>query len=92
MRVVYTREALRELDGILKMTAAEFPAAYDGFVLRVRSVERRIALWPESALSVAEQPGVRMVPLVRYPFKLFYRVTSDTVEILHIHHAARRVP
>jgi hypothetical protein len=31
-----------------------------------------------------------VVPLGRYPYKIFYRVTNDTVEILHIHHAARR--
>ena len=30
----------------------------------------------------------RVVPLVRYPYKMFYRVTPDAVEILYIHHAA----
>jgi plasmid stabilization system protein ParE len=25
----------------------------------------------------------------RYPYKIFYRVRAGTVEILHIHHAAR---
>jgi hypothetical protein len=33
-----------------------------------------------------------MVPLVRYPFRIFYRIASDRVEILHIHHAARLAP
>jgi len=28
--------------------------------------------------------------LGHYPYKILYRVTADTVEILHIHHAARR--
>jgi hypothetical protein len=32
---------------------------------------------------------VRVVPLGRYPYKIFYRVTKDAVEILHVHHAAR---
>jgi plasmid stabilization system protein ParE len=26
----------------------------------------------------------------RYPYKIFYRVTDDRVEILHIHHAAQQ--
>jgi hypothetical protein len=30
------------------------------------------------------------VPLGRYPYKIFYRVIADTIEILHIHHAARQ--
>jgi toxin ParE1/3/4 len=29
------------------------------------------------------------VPLGRYPYKIFYRVADDTVQILHIHHAAQ---
>jgi len=31
---------------------------------------------------------VKIVP--RYPYKIFYRVRNDAVEIVHIRHAARR--
>jgi hypothetical protein len=31
---------------------------------------------------------VRQTPLVRYPYRIFYRVT-EVIEILHIHHTAR---
>jgi len=31
------------------------------------------------------------VPLIRYPYKVFYRVANQTVEILHIYHSARNV-
>jgi len=30
-----------------------------------------------------------VVPLIRYPYKIFYRISNETVEILYIHHAAR---
>jgi len=30
--------------------------------------------------------------MIRYPYKIFYRVTSEAAEILHIHHSARREP
>jgi plasmid stabilization system protein ParE len=33
---------------------------------------------------------MRVMPLVRYPFKIFYRIVGDTVRVLHIRHAARR--
>jgi plasmid stabilization system protein ParE len=33
---------------------------------------------------------MRVLPLVRYPFKVFYRIAGDTVRILHIRHTARR--
>jgi toxin ParE1/3/4 len=92
MRVVYTDEALHDLDDILKYIAAHFPTAYQSFELRLRTVELRIGQWSQSAQQVADRPGVRMVPLVRYPYKIFYRVTADTVQILHIRHTARREP
>ncbi len=28
--------------------------------------------------------------IVRYPYKIFYRVRADIVEILHIRHTSRR--
>lgn len=89
MRVVYTGAALQDLDAILSFIAANFPAAYSDFETRMREIERRIGQWPESAQAVAQRPGVRMVPLVRYPYKIFYRVDPDAVVILHIRHAAR---
>jgi toxin ParE1/3/4 len=57
---------------------------------RIRSIVAHIARWPESSRRSAKRPDVRVVGLGRYPFKIFYRVTGDTVEILHIHHAARQ--
>jgi plasmid stabilization system protein ParE len=56
---------------------------------RLRAVVERIGQWPQSGRVVEERPGVRVVPLVPYPYRLFYLVTDERVEILHLHHAAR---
>jgi hypothetical protein len=58
MKVIYTDEALRELDEILEFIELH----------------------------------VRVAPLVRYPYKLFYQIADDVIEALYIHHAARREP
>jgi toxin ParE1/3/4 len=92
MKVVYTDEALEDLDGILAYIASHYPTVYDPFKGRLRSVISRISRWPDSAQEVAERPGVRVVPLIRYPYKVFYRSTGEVIEILHIHHAARDEP
>lgn len=84
MKVVYTDKALHNLDEILAVLAA--------FELRLRAVERRIGRWPNSATEVEQRPGVRVVPLLRYPYKIFYQVTPDAVEVVYIHHAARSEP
>jgi plasmid stabilization system protein ParE len=89
MKVVYTTEALADLDGILSYIANNYPAISEAFENRFLAVVARIARWPESAQEVDERPGVRVVPLVRYPYKIFYQVSGETVEILYVHHAAR---
>jgi hypothetical protein len=57
-----------------------------------RNRDQRIGDWPESAQEIAERPGVRGVPLIRYPYKVFYKVTDQAIEILYIHHTSRRPP
>jgi toxin ParE1/3/4 len=89
MRVVYTTEALADLDGIFDYIANHYPAISDAFQNRLHAVIARVVRWPDSAQEVSGRPAVRVAPLIRYPYKVFYRVSGDTVEILHVHHAAR---
>ena len=90
MKVVYTDEALRDLDAIADWLIVHYPAVAPVVERRIRSIIAHIARWPESSRRSAKRPGVRVVALGRYPYKIFYRATGDTVEILHIHHAARQ--
>jgi toxin ParE1/3/4 len=92
VKVVYTEDALRDLDQILAFISANYPMVMPAFVQRLLTIERRIARWPNSAEEVEQRPGVRMVPFIRYPYKMFYRVANDAVEILFIHYSARRDP
>ena len=89
MKVIYTDGARKDLDGILAYIASNYPTVYEPFLIRLRSVTARIGMWPDSAQEVAEEPGVRVVPLLRYPYKIFYRNTGEAVEIMYIHHAAQ---
>jgi plasmid stabilization system protein ParE len=57
---------------------------------RFVEVIERLHRAPESAPRVEQRSGVRVVPVIRYPFRIFYRVRGDTVEILHIRHTSRR--
>ena len=76
MKVVYTTEALADLDGILSYIANHYPAISEAFQNRLRAAVTRVSRWPESAQEVAERPGVRVVPLIRYPYKIFYRIRT----------------
>jgi toxin ParE1/3/4 len=60
----------------------------------VESVERKLVLlaeFPEMA-QTSDEPNVRMTPVGRYPFLIFYTIERDEVVILHVRHAARQRP
>jgi plasmid stabilization system protein ParE len=89
MKVIYTDEALNDLTAIADWLSLHYPTVAPHVERRIRHVVAHIARWPSSARRASGRTDVRVVPLGRYPYKIFYRATSEAVEILHVHHAAR---
>jgi toxin ParE1/3/4 len=90
MKVVFAPRAVRDLERIgayYRSVASEKVAG--AAAERLRHVINLIALRPEIAPRI-ERPSVRVALVLRYPYKIFYRVQADAVEILHIRHTARR--
>jgi toxin ParE1/3/4 len=48
-----------------------------------------VSAWPEVAPAVKLVSDIRVVTLSRYPYRIFYRIKPDVIEILHIRHASR---
>ena len=92
MNVEYSRRALADVESI----AAYYwdhasPRVARAIEVRIRAVVDRLRNAPESARrQVVGRKAVRVAPLVRYPFKIFYTVDTGTLTILHIRHSARR--
>lgn len=91
MKVVFTAAALSDLKEILIYTSQHYPSSIAPLESRIRAVIAHIQRWPQSTRLVEERRAVRVIPLTRYPFKIFYRVRNDRLEILHIHHSARKL-
>jgi plasmid stabilization system protein ParE len=90
MKAVYTRGALSDLDGILVGLKSVNPLAAAAVESSVRATVARVERWPRSARAVTQWKGsVRTIPLIRYPYMIFYQIKDDVIEILHIRHAAR---
>lgn len=91
MKVEYSNRALADLRKLSAGSQATFghrvAAALEA---RIRAIVEQIRHAPESAPRVDQRPGVRVLPLIRYPYKVFYRNFDDTVRILHIRHTSRR--
>ncbi len=90
MKVVFTDAAVKDLRSIAAYLATNYPNSAAAVERRLYLVIARIARWPESAQRVVDRPGVRVVPLVRYLYRIFYRIAEEAVETLPIHHTSRQ--
>jgi plasmid stabilization system protein ParE len=90
VKAVFSQAALDDLDHILAYTATHYPSLEAKLEQRVRAAIARIELLPEHAHLLEGSENVRVVPLLRYPFKIFYQADGDRILILHIHHTARQ--
>ncbi len=77
---------------ILSDLQAANPLAAERFEARIERVFARIAQFPKGAPEVENRPGIRRVPLVRYPYVVHYAIIDGDVMILRIIHGARRNP
>ena len=88
MRVRYTPAAFSDRERILKYLRERSPNGAANVAASIREAVARFKDHPLSGYRT-DDPGVRALFVVRYPYKIFYRV-RDAVEILHIRHTSRR--
>ncbi len=55
-------------------------------------IERRISSLADFPLMApaTDEPGIRELKIVRYPYKVYYEIAGDAVWIVHIRDARRR--
>jgi toxin ParE1/3/4 len=91
VKLVYSRQALADLNEIATYySASASPAIAASIERRLIDVIDRICRAPEAAPRVSQRSDVRVVAVVRYPFRIFYRVRADNVNILYVRHTSRR--
>jgi toxin ParE1/3/4 len=89
MRVRYTPQAQNDLDTIYNYLDERAPAA----ARAVKDlIERRISSLADFPLMApaTDEPGIRELTIVRYPYKVYYEIAGDAVWIVHIRDARRR--
>jgi plasmid stabilization system protein ParE len=92
MRVVLSRFALAELDEILAYIAKRSPLGARNVEARFRHAFDLIARHPKGSECLEQRPNVRRLPLVRYPYAIYYEIGPDEVTVLRIMHGARQQP
>ncbi|MCB1542214.1 MAG: type II toxin-antitoxin system RelE/ParE family toxin [Rhodoblastus sp.] len=89
MKVVVTEAAVADLVRIGRAIALDNPVRAETFVAELHDRCLRLAVMPRAfpLLPRWEDRGIRRRPFGDY--LIFYRLSGDTVEILHVLHGAR---
>ena len=89
MKVHYREAALADLAHISSYLEKRSPSGARNVLRAIHSAINLIAESPLSARQSTD-PSIRVKVVDRYGYKIFYTPGSDTIEILHIRHGARR--
>jgi plasmid stabilization system protein ParE len=91
MRIEYSKRATRELKELgeyYRNTAG--PRVAQELEDRISAVIERVRRLPLSSPEVEQRPGLRVVLLITFPYKVFYRIKGDVIFVYHIRHTSRR--
>jgi toxin ParE1/3/4 len=89
MRVLYTPLARADREAIFQYLNARSPAGASRVMAAIVAATEQLAGHPLSG-SETEYAGIRAKLAGRYPYKIYYRLRNDIVELIHIRHTSRR--
>lgn len=91
MKVLWLREALRNLDSEAAYIAEDNPEAARRTVGRIREAVANLKSQPNLGRS-GRVPGTRELVVSGTPYVIPYRLRGQCIEVLRVFHGARRWP
>jgi toxin ParE1/3/4 len=89
MKVRYSPRATDDLIAIADYLTERNPPAARAVEAALRRTVDLLGEFPGSGRALTQRPGVRVMPLARYPYLIFYTASVDELCVLHIRHGAR---
>ena len=89
MRVRYTKDAFADRERIFEYLKQHSLSGAQRVMATILEAVRLLGEQPYSGYTTNDA-DVRAKFVARYPYKIFYRVRDDVVEIAHIRHTSRR--
>ena len=88
LTIRFDTRALADLAEIRDYLVERSPSGAERVRIHLVDTIERLADFPFLGRST-DEPEVRVMPLTRYPYLVFYAVLDDEVIILHVRHGAR---
>jgi toxin ParE1/3/4 len=89
--VVWSEPALADLDAIADFIALDNPSAAAELVRKVFAHVEQLRDYPESGPRPVELKGWRYRQIVEPPCRVFYRYERNTVYVVHVMRAERKL-
>jgi plasmid stabilization system protein ParE len=89
MNVVYAPRSLRDIDSISAYLTERSPSGAMNVLAAIKASIDALASFPEIG-RVVDDSQHRRLPVLRYPYVIFYRIAQDDLLILHVRHSARQ--
>jgi addiction module RelE/StbE family toxin len=90
VKVTYSPRAIADLGEIADYLTARSPSGAHAVEQRIHKTVALLAEFPGAGRAVEQRPAVRVMPLGRYPYLIFYTISDDELIVLHVRHGARR--
>ena len=92
MNILWSPEAIEDLNSIRSYIADDNPAAARAVVLQiVQNIQRLLPDHPQMGRP-GRVPGTRELVIPKTPFIVPYRLQSNVIQVLRVYHGARRWP
>jgi toxin ParE1/3/4 len=90
MKIAYSPRAVADIASIADYLTERSLQGALAVERRIREVIDRLAEFPGMGRELTQRPGVRVMPLGRYPYLIFYTALENELLVLHVRHASRR--
>jgi plasmid stabilization system protein ParE len=91
VKLRFLPRARNDIAGIHEYIADHNPRAATAVVRSIRATGRLLARHPGLGRAT-DIPGIRVLPVRRYPYLVYHLVGDDEVLIVHVRHGARSAP
>jgi addiction module RelE/StbE family toxin len=89
MRIRLTPQAKSDLELIYQYFFKRSQSGASKVLAAIHDALNLLAEHPHAA-QATEHQDIRAAVVRRYPYRIFYTITTDAIEILHIRHTSRR--
>jgi toxin ParE1/3/4 len=89
MKLRLTPRAFADREAIFQHLRKKSPAGARNVMSRLRQALELVVAQPYSG-PATDSGAVRVLFVGKYPYKVFYRVRADAIEVVHIRHTAQR--